>query len=210
MAVTTKNNNQQIAGLDDKDLFDIKDWDTIQQRCKATEINVIVEQNVQTFYTINVEDAMKKLTQVGQLLQLAYSGSKGYSCSTTVLEVLSNYQNLVKDSVLTSSTFVEVVLKALKFHKLAITMTEKNKMDKALTMLSKCAEFAQRMADESNKLVVKSDELTKLSQSALLKANDNRNVSEEDKKKMIEKMNEFQSQKVEKERMNKELAITIE
>jgi len=190
MAVSTT--SYQIAGVENKEIFEIKSWDAIEQRCDVPEIRSIVEQHVQTYYTINVEVVMKKLTQVGQLLQLAYSGSKGFPCSTGVLKALSSYQNLIKESVLTSSTFVEVVLKALSFHKLAIVMVEKEKMEK-----------------ESNKLVKKSDDLTNLSEEALLKANDNRNVSEDEKKKMIEKTNEYEAERARKERMTKELAVKI-
>ena len=106
-----------------KEIFNINGWDAIEERSNVPYIKIIVEQKVQTFYTINVEDAMKKLSQVGQLLQLAYSGSKGFPCSKEVLTVLSNYQDLVKDSVITSSTFVEVVLKSLNFHKVALVFS---------------------------------------------------------------------------------------
>ena len=154
MAVANQSN--QIAGLEHRQIFEINSWDAIQQRCNIPEINQIVEQNEQTYYTINVEKAMEELTQVGQLLQIAYASSKGFSCSTAVLKILSNYQHLVKDSVLITSTFVEVVLKALSFHKLAIILAEKDKLDKALTIFTEFGEFAQKMADECNKLVEKS------------------------------------------------------
>ena len=174
-----------------KEIFNINGWDAIEERSNVPDIKIIVDQKVKTFYTINVEDAMKKLSQVGQLLKLAVSGSKGFPCSQEVLTVLSNYQDLVKDSVITSSTFVEVVLKSLNFHKIALVLADKDKGDKALAILENCAELAGKMETESEKLVQKADQLSNLSVSALLSANGNYVGSEEKKKEMIERANKI-------------------
>jgi len=175
--------------------FDIKGWNDIQEVTELPDVKAIVEINIKRFYTVDVEGAMKKLRQVGQFLQLAYSGCKGCSCSTDVLEVLSKYQDLIKDLVITTHAFVEVALQSIKYHKLALLLADKSKPKKALMTLSKCAKCAGEMAMKSAVLKESAEALRRLSVIALLSANTNHVSSEKKKKEIIERINRIKGEK---------------
>jgi len=174
--------------------FEINGWKDIQEVIEHSDVKAIVETNIKRFYTVDVEGTMKKLRQVGQLLQLAYSCCKDCSCSRDVLEVLSKYQDLMKDSVITTHAFVELVVQSIKYHKLALMLADKSKPKKALMILSKCAECAREMAMKSGNLKDTVEYLKSLSERALLSANTNQ-VSSEKGKEIIERVNKIKGEK---------------
>jgi len=174
--------------------FDINGWKDIQEVTELPDLKAIVETNTKRFYTVDVEGAMKKLRQVGLLLQLAYSYCKGCSCSRYVLDVLSKYQDLMKDSVITTHAFVEPAVQGIKYHKLALLLADKSKPKKALMILSKCAECAGEMAMKLGNLKDTVEYLKSLSEGALFSANTNQ-VSLEKGKKIIERVNKIKCEK---------------
>lgn len=190
-------------------IFNVNGCDALEKISNDKSISAIIADNIKTHYTINVDDAMKKLTQVGQLVQLAYSGSKGFPCSTQVLSVMSNYQDMVKESFITCSTFVSVSLKSLSFHKVAYLLAQKDQPSKALDILTKCAELAGKMADESDKLVQKSDNLVQLSVQALLEANENSNATKQQKDELIKRTNEVKAELKNREKQAESLMNQI-
>ena len=146
-----------------------------------------IDKQVKTYHTINIHVALTNLANIGNVLKLAYAGSRGFSCSAPIIEILANYQSLIKNSFITASSFVEACLSALNYHRMAIMLADKNKIDKSILIVSKCSELAKKMAAESEKLIVESQNLCDLSTQALIKAHDDETVSITEKKR-IEKL----------------------
>ncbi|KAI8894788.1 hypothetical protein BC833DRAFT_623647 [Globomyces pollinis-pini] len=130
-----------------------------------------VERIGQIYQTVNVQDAMEKLSQVGSLLQLAYAGTKGLSCNVSITEMLCNYQSVIKDSYATSTLFVEASLSACKNHQLALAvLTKPAGAAGALKLMAKTSALAEKMAIASEALVVSSSKMVELSKKSLMDA----------------------------------------
>lgn len=197
------------TGMTGREFFDIKTWEDIDSRANEPQAKQYVDGKIQVYYSINPADAMKKLAEVGSLLRLAYSGSKGFKCSSDILRVLSDYQDLVKDSLVTSSTFVEMVLRALKYHKIAMIFMEHKKTDKVLRYLKKCATMAEKMATEADSLVNKAEELKQLSVDALIAANDDYHGSVSDRKKLQKVINDLKVERAKQEQMKTDVDALV-
>lgn len=159
----------------------------IDEALQMQGVLTVVNSRIAESKEVNVSSAMKNLTQVGSLLQLAYAGSIGFSCRRHIAEILVDYQSLIKDSRLTSGVFVDSCLAALKLHLVALKFAEKDKLVFGLKQMKKCGELAEKMAQASQKLVNKSTELSNLSKTALLAAIDDSHASEE-RKTEVQKM----------------------
>jgi chromosome segregation ATPase len=159
-------------------------------------ISGVVDNYKGQYYTINVDDAMRGLTQVGQLLQVAYAGSKGYKCNAQIVQVLSRYQTLVKDTFFTSSVFVGACLSSLKVHRLALRhVVERHDTNKAIEVLSGCEEMAGKMATASGELVEKAKWLCDKSEEGLVSATEDSAVEHDRRRKVQKEMHEFQAQR---------------
>jgi len=197
-----------------KQFFDIRDWNAVEERSTRSQAVGFIKEKMNVYYSIDPSKAMKELAEVGTLLRLAYSGSKGYKCSTPILEVMSTYQDLIKDSLITTSTFVEIVLKALKYHKYAIMFAEKGKgdqrkMELSIKYLRKCSEMAGRMAVESQTLIDKSDRLTIKAVDALLTANRDYTGSVAEKQRIQEYINNVTVEQKRQESLKTDLQKAI-
>ena len=170
----------------------------------------MIEATANNYHTIDISTAMTNLGNVGEILKLAYAGSKGFTCSTSTLKILSRYQTMIKNTYVTSSSFVGACLKALQLHKMALAMAEKGKIDSALKMIEKCADLAKTMADECGKLVTEATELCKLSEEALLSAQNDENVSVKEKERINQVMTESKAKQAEMEIITKQLHDQIE
>lgn len=170
----------------------------------------MIEAKASNYHTVDISMAMTNLGNVGDILKLAYAGSKGFPCSTSTLKILSRYQTMIKNSYVTSSSFVGACLKALQLHKLALVMAEKGKMDSSIKMLEKCAELAKTMAEESGKLVKEATDLCNLSEEALLTAQNDENVSKDEKERIKKMMTESTARQAEMEIKTKQLHDQIE
>ena len=137
--------------------------------------------------TVNVAKAMTELSQVGSLLQLAYSSSKGFPCSVKIVAILSKYQTLIKDSSQTCNTFVDACLTALKLHKLALGLAEKDKTSRSIQQIIKTGNLAKEMAKVSGDLVTMAKNLCDMSEQGLIAATQDETVTVE-KKQQVEKM----------------------
>lgn len=167
---------------------------------KAINDNVAIKKsvdgNTNTYQSINIADAMSKLTQVGQLIQLAYTSSKGFNCSTTVIKLFADYQSLIKESLSTTGTFVQTCLWSLGKYRMALVLANKlssvdgndsvQKVNKIFSIIQQTADLAKSMAEESAKLVEKSDKLITISKEALVAANSDEVKTTEEKKKAEE------------------------
>jgi len=197
-----------------KEFFNIRDWNAVDERSTRSQAADFIKEKVSVYYSIDPSKAMKELAEVGNLLRLAYSGAKGYKCSTPILEVMSTYQDLIKDSLITTSTFVEIVIKALKYHKYAIMFAEKGKGDEkkmqlSIKYLAKCSEMAGRMAVESQLLVDQSDKLTIKAVDALLTANTDYTGSQAEKKRIQESINKVKVAQKKQESIKNDLQKAI-
>lgn len=155
--------------------------ESINQALVEKKVAEMVEANSKRFHVINVAEAMQSLTQVGDLLQLAYAGSQGFAntCHLKIGEILIDYPHLIKESMETSMDFVDSCLNALKLHSTALTLAKKNKLELALKQLQKCGALAEAMAKASMVLVEKSVALSNQSKEALILAMKDKNASYE-------------------------------
>ncbi|MFI5343267.1 MAG: hypothetical protein ACHQUC_03505 [Chlamydiales bacterium] len=83
--------------------------------------------------------------------------------------MLTAYQPLVGDSLVTTSSFVQASLTALRIHKAALRIVEKDS-NKAVNFLTNCAELARQMAEESDKLVKRAEAMCNQASEALIAA----------------------------------------
>ena len=120
--------------------------------------------------TIDVTHVMECLTNVGDLIHVAVSGSNGHPCSVPVTAMLCDYQALVKMSHRTTGQFAEASLEALKFHKFAIKLLQKKQFDLSLKMLGRTSELAKAMVVVSQGLVDESQKLCTECREALISA----------------------------------------
>jgi hypothetical protein len=153
-----------------------------------------IDKRVKDFSTINVDTAMRNLANVGDILKLAYAGSQNFKCSKKILLILSKYQTLIKNSYETASEFVDACISSLKLYKAAINLAEADKLDKALLLVSKTADLAQKMAEEAGKVEIEAQSLCQLSEEALGEAVDDKTVSAAEKKAITERINESKEQ----------------
>lgn len=149
--------------LSTKGMFDVKVWDDIEERCGNESLVPVIANRVQLFYPINPEHAIKKLTQVGHLLQLAYAGTKSQApgpLSARLIEVVILYQALVKDAVAICTSLTNISLESLSFHKSALIYAEKGKPNKSIGFLGRCAIIAGKMSEQCDKMILGIEKLS--------------------------------------------------
>lgn len=158
-------------------------------------LKLAIDETARNYHTIDVYDAMRNLENVGQILRLAYAGTKGFSCSTSTTKILINYQRMIKNSSSTLASFVEACLSALKNYKLALKMVEKDKLDVSLKWIENCSVEAKKMADECEKLVREATDLSNLSGDALIDAHKDENISHSERERIEQRRVESQSKR---------------
>src|SRR5262249_42457472 len=72
----------------------------------SPEMENAVKSIIKSHYTINVAEAITSLTTINKLLQLAVCAGRASSCYLKIQETLSNYQDLVFNSVGTTHKFI--------------------------------------------------------------------------------------------------------
>lgn len=163
-------------------LKELNSMDKVIENTKSFEGFIVEIQK--RYHTIDVSVAMNSLVLVGKVLKLAYASSKGFPCSKNTMYILCNYQSLIKNSFVTSSSFVDSCLSALKYHKHALTLADKDNFESALSMIHKCSEEAGKMANESGKLAEEATKLCKLAEDALESASCDETLSRKEKEKI--------------------------
>ncbi|MEH1948005.1 MAG: hypothetical protein V7K77_13775 [Nostoc sp.] len=168
------------------------------------ELKIMLQNQERGFVSVNVEETMTSLIQVSDLLRLAFAGSKGLPCSTLILGMQSDYQDLVKMSMVTTGAFLRTSLSAVGFHANAITMFEEamkpeneasqqDLIDSAMEMLQQCSTVAKDMAGHCDLLIKKCDDLIKQSKESLLAANNDSNATAVEKKGIEEKFAQMEA-----------------
>lgn len=162
------------------------------------------------YHSVNVHQAMSDLALVGKLLQVAYAGSKDQPCSVSIVAILSDYQHLLKNSVVASGSFVGACVRSLKLHGLAFQLAQKGKFDASVKMVHKCAELAMTMANISQELVNQADGLCSQSKTALLEATKDNNVNVEQRKQVEAMLAEAKATEAKLAKLSEELASQVE
>lgn len=191
---------RQLAGVDDILAIANQSNSQVQTRVRGLE---------RSFYQINVAQAMESLSRVTGLLRLAYAGSKGFPCAKHVIAIQSDFQGLSKDSLLTTGVFVNSTVSALKWHKMAVTLVEKGKLEAALKILKKCAEVADKMAKASGTLAGRAQLLCNQSREALVQATDDETVTTEKRNEVKTRIAESVASEAKLKSLSEALAVDV-
>lgn len=206
MITATDTQALAVAATNENALKQITNWDTLAAVCSQSNTKPYIVAQTKTYYSIDVSVAMKELTQVGKLLQVAFAGTKGSTSNEMVALVLADYQTLVKDSNVVSRTFVETCLLAIKYHRMVLVVVEKpNGLEKALKLYSKCAEVATTMAAESDKLVKLCESLVEKTKKGLGSACSDQSKAMDRKEEVKAMIAELEAKKAQLEETTKAL-----
>lgn len=172
--------------------FNVTSAQELYERANQEGIKAAVEYHEKAFETLDVKGALSRLSEVGELMHLAYAGCKGHKSSTEVLKVSTSYQNFIADAEISGNVFLEQILRAIKITKIALDVMHKpieGKAQKALELISKCAEFAAEMEQCADKLANQANTLCTTAQAALLAVQDDETGAinkQEKNRKLIE------------------------
>jgi len=86
-----------------------------------------------------------------------------------------------------TSTFIQTCLQAVKYHKMAMTALQKQKVHAAIKVFGKCGDLADQMANVAHGLVTQTDNLMKKSEDALLKALGDKSEAEHEEIRLRQK-----------------------
>src|SRR3990167_4716364 len=187
----------------------ISTWDDIEKAASIKEIKGYVDSQISNYHTIDVTLAMSELSRVGTYLQLAYAGTKGFSSSRSVIKILADYQTLIKDSFAATNSFVDVSIQALKYHRFAIMIAEKDQFEKAIGMMQKTAEVAGQMATICQQLVAQSSNLSELAKLALQDTVTDETVSRQKREEITSMINDLKAKEASLSTKSKELAEAV-
>ncbi|MFS8564566.1 MAG: hypothetical protein LVR00_09850 [Rhabdochlamydiaceae bacterium] len=171
------------------------DHSAIQAAVAASpDIQTTVARITELYHTVNIAEVMFKLNQTGSLLRLAFAGTQGFGCSSTVVDIMTTYQHLVADSLTTSQEFRMSSLRALREHQMALMFMEKHiddAVNKAMQKLMSTAELAKTMAEKSGQLVVESQALSLKADLALKEIQTNHTNTKQDQDRIGEIIGEL-------------------
>ncbi|EAL72394.1 hypothetical protein DDB_G0270088 [Dictyostelium discoideum AX4] len=172
----------------------VKVWEDIPKAVQCSpNVTVAVNNNLKLYASISVNDAMKSLATVGDLLKVANAAAHGFPCSVPIIAILSDYQSLVNDTVNTCSTFVFNCIGAINQHALALRIAA-DFPQKAMAMISKTAEKAKEMAEQSQKLVDFAKKLVDKSTEALTMATGDQKDTMAAEREVQKKQGELEAQ----------------
>ncbi len=154
-------------------------------------LSVAVAGAIQQYQVLDVHAAMKGLGQAGQLLHLAYAGSKSFKCSVQIVEINANYQRLIKDSTNACAGFMTSSLDALKTYQIACKLAAKGQIKGALEIIGKTAKLAEKMVTICSFLVESADNLCEQSKKALIAAVNEEQGTRERKEELEKTVNEI-------------------
>ena len=161
-----------------------------------------VNNAVLRFQTIDVSITMNKLGNIGELILVAYAGSKGFPCSQDILGILAKYQTLIKNSTISTNSFVNSCTTAINNHKKALKFILKETNDDNLRLkntntgiklIGSCSSTAAAIVEEASQLVDESTKLAEMTTCALMSAQKDENVSTAEKKNIQASIDESKS-----------------
>jgi len=158
----------------------------------------------ESFANVNMRETFSHLVDCGSLLQIALTAAGEQPCSVGVLRTLSEYQNIVGDSMVVSGAFVEGTLVALRGHVAAAQAFDEAEtaedLADGLEELGACATLACNMAAKSDELATKVDKLMKLAEECLTQAKQDSVNNSEQSKKIADKLADLQAEKAGREK----------
>ena len=120
------------------------------------EINRITK----IYHKVDMHSEMKKV--INSLHALRIQGSSDKLNPTKAISIFSGIEETIKNYFMKTSLFTCYILSSLEFHKIAIEMAKKDKMDVSIRMLERCAELAKKMDKDCKDLII--DESMSLAQ----------------------------------------------
>lgn len=161
------------------------------------QLSVVIDEAARRHHTTDVGEIMRKLESIGEILKLAYAGSKGMPCSRSVMGILCKYQTMISSTFAASVLFLDGCLSALSNHREALMFAERGKLEKTLVFLRKCSREASRMAEECGKLVVEASELCEMSSRALMDAQRDESLSNKERNEIRKMVDESRARQAE-------------
>eukprot|EP01084_Bolivina_argentea_P306749 530116_1 len=195
--IKENSNNTQLSKVSDsfvRAIVQVENSSDIEKILKNEQNKKMVMQYEKRYYTINVHDAMIKLETSGNLLQLAYASSHGFSCQAIIVNLLSKYATLVKQTDIATGTFVETSITSLQYHKTAFDMLP-NDIGKAIEIICLCCEQAKEMADIAEGLEKKTEDLILVAEKAFEQAVEDKTSKNKDKEQLVKKMRKTKAQR---------------
>ncbi|KAM9983576.1 hypothetical protein ACTFIY_000305 [Dictyostelium cf. discoideum] len=177
----------------------VKVWEDIPKAVQCSpNVTVVVNSNLKLYASISVSDAMKSLATIDGLLKVANALAHRFSCSVPIIAILSDYQSLVNDTVKTYSTFVFNYIGDINQHALASSIAA-DFPQKSMGLISKTAEKAIEMAQQSQKLVDFAKKLVDKSTEAPTMATDDQKDTMASEREVIKKQGELEASKLQSE-----------
>lgn len=166
-------------------------WVATEDLVKGTEGNELVAAIISTQYnSLNIEETFIDLQQCGKMLQVALTAAGRHKCSTHILQTLSGYQTLCNNSCVTTSSFVNSSVAALKAHKLIIMAFEKGKGELGIKQFEKCGALALEMAKLSMNLESEAEKLAGHAENGLIQASEDSTASDAERKMVLDHIKE--------------------
>ena len=162
------------------------------------------------YYHVDVQKTMRDLLQVSDLLRAAWSGAIGHPCASNIIGMTANYQELVKQSLVTSGVYAQNCVQAIKFHGAAVKLLQSNKVEPALKILSQCEKAADVMVQHTEGLVQLCSQLVQQSTESLKQATLDHSGSEAEKRKILKEIEEQEANKAEMEARKTQLRASIQ
>jgi len=168
----------------------VKNSDDLELLARNSLISERVNAKIKDHHTVDVTSCMSSLSQVGQLLQVAYASSKGSPCSEGIIKILAEYQTFIKNAVVATDSFVMGCIKAIQLHADALEVSEAGEFEEAVQMIGDCKEVAAKMVKISEALLNEADCLCSLSQKSLEEATKDATLKEDERRKFEADINE--------------------
>jgi len=116
---------------------------------------------MQQLIGVDSEKTFSALVNAGSLLQIALTKAGNEPCSTSILEVIKNYQFTMADCEVKTKGFTMAALSSLQCHKNALEVlsyaTKPSEYAKALALLEICVTTAENMVTVSTEMVASAE-----------------------------------------------------
>ena len=174
------------------------------------QLETYINNQIKSYRNIDINVVFENLSHVGNVIKLAYADSKGFSCSTQIMDILINFQGFIKESHVICESSLESSMTALRCLKVTVNVAEKNDLKKALNMWNRCSNIAGGMADNSAKLESIAIELVEKATAALVAASKDESISTSERKKIVDSIGQFKSRQAGLKSKTESLSSRIE
>lgn len=192
--------------------FKVANDQELFERANQEGVKDLVEQHEKAYQALDVREAFSRLGEAGELLQLAYAGSKGHKSASRVLEVSTSFQNFVGEVEISGHLFLGQIVRAINITQVALEVMNKpieGKAQKALTILANCAELAAEMEKHAGVLVTKADALWSKAQAALLAVQDDETDVTQKQGENKKQLENLEAKRKQLESMTRDLAKSV-